>query len=177
MVIGNVLIVEPFGILRTSSVKIAVQNDMNQGNNDPPKYLERGTGGMRKYSKRVLSIILTVLSVFVVLSAYGAEDTWDCPKCGRTGNTGNFCGNCAEPRPEPKENRQGSDSIPFRNETISDTVINKDAIEIIDLIRLLKFLSGGDKEAIAMETYDLNGDGQIDLVDIIRMQKVLMAGG
>ena len=104
--------------------------------------------------RRLLTVIvLLVTSVFFMIPAC-AESGWVCPECGREGNTGAFCGNCAHPSPSP-------DDFARKNWSVSDILL------------LQKYLAGWDV-TIVTKAYDVNNDGTVNIADVLTIQKILM---
>ena len=157
---------------------------------------------MGMYRKKALFAILMILLLSAVaLSVYGDGETWDCPACGRTGNTGKFCGSCGQPAPTPPpETTPASESAstptpapvivltptpeppptptpkPAKKAKLPGDVTGDGTVDIVDLIRLQKYLYGGKKVEVDTNASDMNGDGTINLIDYIQLQKALLAG-
>ena len=122
---------------------------------------------LKTHNRFIRLLVFFVLSLFIICFASAEYYTWDCPNCGRINNTGNYCGTCAHPAPWLSE--------PADNIALPGDITGDNNIDLIDLIRLLKYLSGADIE-INTAACDINGDGIVDLIDVIKLHKQLTIG-
>ncbi len=117
--------------------------------------------------KRIASFLFIAIFMLSLPSAICESYQWECPECHASANTGNFCGFCGHPAPPIP------DPTPF---VLSGDVTGDGIVDLVDLIEILKYLSGKDLD-INLEACDVNGDDFVDLLDVIELHKLIIMGG
>ena len=117
--------------------------------------------------KRIISFLLIIIFMLSLPSAICESYQWECPECHASANTGNFCGFCGHPAPQIPA------PIPS---VLSGDVTGDGTVDLVDLIEILKYLSGKDLD-INLEACDVNGDYIVDLLDVIELHKLILTGG